>query len=364
MKSILCYFLLCLYSIKPVAFFHLKTPTVKSIENILLISTVCFSMLMVSCSKKENNDPVNNPTIPVLSTATVTGITQTTATSGGIITSDGGATITGRGACWSLSSAPTISDPHTSDGTGPGSFTSQLSGLIPDTPYFVRAWATNSAGTAYGNILSFTTLQVPPDTVTDIDGNVYHKITIGTQVWLVENLRTTHYRNGDPIPNVTDGDLWKTLTTGAYCIYDNFPVNAMTYGLFYNWFAVTDNRNICPAGWHVPSNAEWSTLSDFLGGKDVAGGKMKSTGTIEQGNGLWYNPNTGATNSSGFTALPAGYRINYGNYYSIGNVAYFWSSSDTTSANAWNYVLDANNEKLTRIYNFQTNGFSIRCCKN
>lgn len=334
----------------------------KSIENILLKCTVCFFLLMMSCSKKENNDPL--PGFPELSTATVSGITSTTAICGGLITSDGGANITARGVCWSVAQVPKITDHHTTDGSGTGSFSSLLTGLTPNMPYYVRAYATNSRWTAYGNLLYFTTLQVPPDTVTDIDGNVYHMVTIGAQVWLVENLRTTHYRNGDPIPLVTNGDLWKTLTTGAYCIYDNLPANANTYGLFYNWPAVADNRNICPTGWHVPSNEEWSALGIFLGGKDVAGGKMKSTGTIEQGSGLWYFPNTGATNSSGFTALPAGYRINYGNYYSIGNVGYFWSSSDTTSLNAWNYVLDANNESLIRNYNLQANGFSTRCCKD
>jgi len=318
----------------------------------------------MSCSKKGSNDTPNQPVIPVLSTSAVSGITENTAICGGMITSDGGANVTSRGVCWSTTQNPTTLDPHTSDGTGTGTFTSQLSGLNSNTPYYVRAWAINSAGTAYGNTLSFTTLQVLPDTVSDIDKNIYHMVTIGAQVWLVENLRVTHYRNGDPIPNVTADAQWKTLTTGAYCMYDNLAGNAGTYGLLYNWYTVNDARKICPLGWHVPTETEWSALSSFLGGKNIAGGKMKSTGTIEQGNGLWYSPNAGATNSSGFSALPAGYRINYGNYYSINNVAYFWSATDTTSVNAWNYVLDANNESLIRNYNFQTFGISIRCCKD
>lgn len=209
-----------------------------------------------------------------------------------------------------------------------------------------------------------TTLQIPPDTVTDFDGHVYHLVTIGNQVWLAENLRVTHYRNGDPIPNVIADAQWKILTAGAWCSYDNLSADTSAYGLLYNWFALTDARKISPPGWHVPTDAEWNSLANYLGGKAVAGGKMKSPGTLEQGSGLWFAPNTGATNSSGFGALPGGYRINYGNYYSIGNVAYYWSATDTTSANAWNYVLDANNESLTRNFNFQTNGFSVRCIKD
>jgi len=323
-----------------------------------------FAFLMISgCSKNKNDEPVNNPVIPVLTTSVVTGITHNSAGSGGVITSDGGASVTARGVCWSTGTNPTLTDPHTTDGSGTGSFTSNMTGLNPNTTYYVRAWASNSAGTGYGNALPFTTLKLPGDTVLDFDGNIYHKVTIGSQVWLVENLRTKHYRNGDSIPLVVADAQWKSLTTGARCYYDNLPSNAKTYGFFYNWHAVNDSRGLCPEGWHVPTDNEWKALGSFLGGENVAGGKMKTTGTIEQGNGLWYSPNSGATNSSGFSGIPGGYRINYGNYYSIGNVAYFWSSSDTTNLNGWNYVLDANNENLIRHYNFYTNGFSVRGIK-
>ncbi|MEI6455736.1 MAG: fibrobacter succinogenes major paralogous domain-containing protein [bacterium] len=329
-----------------------------------VISLSMALMLIIGCSKSSSDDPANIPVIPVLKTASVNQITQTTANSGGVITSDGGAQVTSRGVCWSTGIAPTIIDMHTSDGSGTGSYASQISGLSPNTLYYIRAYATNSAGTAYGDTLSFTTMKFPGDTVVDYDGNIYHKVTIGTQVWLTGNLKTTHYRNGDSIPLVTSDAQWKVLTTGAWCIYDNLPSNAKTYGRLYNWHAVNDSRGLCPEGWHVPSVNDWNSLALFLGGENVAGGKMKTTGTIEQGNGFWYEPNTGATNSSGFNGLPGGYRINYGNYYSIGNVAYFWSSSDTTLVNSWNFVLDANNENLIRHYNFQTNGFSVRCIRD
>jgi len=318
--------------------------------------------LMIACKKDKPAD--NNATIPVLATEAVSEITQTTATAGGGITSDGGALVSARGVCWSMLQNPTVSDGHTSDGSGIGNFVSHLAGLTPNTPYYARAYATNSAGTAYGNQQSFITLQLVLDTVSDIDGNIYHVIEIGTQHWFMENLKVTHYRNGDAIPMVTADIQWKTLTTGAFCHYDNNPSNTTLYGELYNLYAITDARNICPQGWHIPADTEWTTLCEFLGGKSIAGGKMKSTGTIEQDNGLWYSPNTGATNSSGFTALPGGYRINYGNFYSLGNVAYFWSSTDTLSLNSWNYILDANNENLNRNFNLKTNGFSVRCCKD
>ncbi len=325
---------------------------------------ILIPLFISGCSKSGKDDPVVPPVIPLLSTSAVNNITQGSASSGGVITSDGGASVTARGVCWSTGASPTLTDPHTNDGSGSGIFTSAITGLTPNTTYYLRAFATNIAGTAYGNTITFITLKLPGDTVLDVDGNIYHKATIGSQVWLAENLRTTHYRNGDSIPLVTADAQWKLLTTGARCFYDNLPSNAKTYGFFYNWYAVTDSRGLCPEGWHVPSDDEWTQLGIILGGESVAGGKMKTTGTIEQGNGLWYAPNTGATNSSGFTGIPGGYRINYGTYYSIGNVAYFWSSSDTTLSNGWNYVLDANNENLSRHYNFQTNGFSVRCIKN
>jgi uncharacterized protein (TIGR02145 family) len=334
----------------------------KLLSGLILLSALIF--FITGCSKKGEDPPVPEPTIPVLSTTKVTAISQTSATSGGSITSDGGATVTSRGICWNSTKIPEIADPHTSDGTGSGLFVSQMTGLTPNTRYYLRAYATNSKGTAYGNLESFETLKVIFDSVTDIDGNIYHVVPIGGKKWLRENLQVTHYRNGDAIPNVTLDTQWKILTDGGYCVYDNLAVNGSTYGNLYNWHALSDSRGLCPTGWHVPSESEWTELGDSLGGTITAGGKLKSTGTIEQGTGLWYTPNTDATNSSGFTGLPAGYRINYGTYYSIGNVAYFWSSSEYSADKAWLYILDANNAELGWYFDFKTNGFSVRCCKD
>jgi hypothetical protein len=175
--------------------------------------------------------------VPTITTNTVLHITEATAVSGGNILNNGGATIINRGVCWSTKSNPTINDNRSSDGNDIGYFISNLNGLSPgtmwlksNTTYYVRAYATNSVGAGYGNEVSFTTKQGSDATITDIDGNVYHTITIGTQVWLLENLKVTHYRNGDPIPNISDNDGWKNLTTGAYCWYNNDISYKNTYG--------------------------------------------------------------------------------------------------------------------------------------
>jgi uncharacterized protein (TIGR02145 family) len=202
-------------------------------------------------------------------------------------------------------------------------------------------------------------------TVTDIDGNTYQTIQIGNQCWMAENLKVTHYRNGDTIPNITDNSEWSRLSTGAFCSYDNNADNAVTYGRMYNWYAVSDSRNIAPEGWHVPTDAEWETLVNHLDGSSVAGGKMKATGTIEEGTGLWYSPNEGATNSSGFSALPGGYRDDAnGSFGSLGEYAYFWSSTDYGGGNAWGrplsymYIDTHGNDYGKR------GGISVRCVKN
>ena len=195
-------------------------------------------------------------------------------------------------------------------------------------------------------------------TVTDIDGNLYYTVKIGEQWWMLENLRVTHYRNGDAIPNVTDDAEWEGLSTGAYCDYDNDPANVATYGRLYNWYAVGDSRNIAPAGWHVPSDDEWQTLVDYLGGSSVAGGKMKEAGTTH-----WNPPNTGATNESGFSALPGGYRIHYGSF-DMGFYTYFWSSTEYSSSYAWYRSLNYINSQVGRDYYDKRLGISVRCVRD
>ena len=202
--------------------------------------------------------------------------------------------------------------------------------------------------------------------VTDIEGNTYQTMKIGDQCWMAENLKVTHYRNGDPIPNFTENSEWIRRTTGAYCNYDNDDENVPVYGRLYNWYAVNDSRGIAPSGWHVPSDAEWQTLVDYLGGSSVAGGKMKTTGTIEGGDGLWYKPNSGATNESGFSALPGGYRYGgNGCFDLLGSLAYFWSSTEYSSSNAWSRSLHYSYSAVYRSYYLdKSDGFLLRCVRN
>ena len=211
--------------------------------------------------------------------------------------------------------------------------------------------------------LTVTELNVTELTVTDIDVNVYSTVTIGTQVWMAENLKVTHYRNGEPIPKVTDNTEWCNLTTGAYCNYDNDANNATTYGSLYNWYAVDDSRNIAPAGWHVPTDEEWQTLVDYLGGSGVAGGKLKETGTTH-----WKSPNEGATNESGFSALPGGYHFHDGGYSSMGSSAAFWSSSDYISFSGSFYALGrALLHDYSKVYRHgydERYGYSVRCVRD
>jgi uncharacterized protein (TIGR02145 family) len=201
-------------------------------------------------------------------------------------------------------------------------------------------------------------------------------VTIGTQVWTSKNLDVTTYRDGTPIPQVTDPVAWAALTTGAWCYYNNDPANGAIYGKLYNWYAVagihdtdpsTPNKVLAPTGWHVASYAEWNSLSNFLGGYAVAGGIMKSTGTIQAGTGLWESPNTGATNDIGFNVLPGGYRSNQGDFYNINNE--FWISFNTTPYAFRNLRYDRseiNSPNLFGYYNHFTEkaGASIRCIKD
>lgn len=198
-------------------------------------------------------------------------------------------------------------------------------------------------------------------TVTDIEGNVYKTIKIGNQWWMAENLKVTKFRNGEVISNVTSNAEWGSISTPAFSCYNNdFDTYGSTYGLLYNWYAAADSRNIAPEGWHVPSDAEWQTLISFLGGESVAGEKMKEAGTSR-----WVSPNTGATNTSGFTALPAGSR--YGTtgeskWLGFGND--YWSTTYENSANAWTRYLGNDMAGCLRLSHDKESGFSIRCVKD
>ncbi len=191
----------------------------------------------------------------------------------------------------------------------------------------------------------------------DYDGNAYQTFTIGDQVWMAENLRVTHYKNGVAIPIETDGTAWSGLTSGAYCWFDNYYGNE-NYGPLYNWYAVDDSRGLCPDGWHVSTHAEWNTLATYLGGASVAGGKMKTDCN------LWESPNIDATNISNFSGLPGGYRDNIGDFLSKTYIGYWWSSTEGSSSDAWGRSLEYNYSSVDEYDGSKRNGFSVRCLRD
>ncbi len=204
-----------------------------------------------------------------------------------------------------------------------------------------------------------TDLNIPGPDVMDIEGNLYQTVINCNQTWTKSNLNVSKYRNGDVIPQVTDFQQWKNLTTGAWCYFDNDPANGAIYGKLYNWYAVNDPRGLAPAGYHIPSVVEWTTLKTCLGGENVAGGKMKATGTT-----LWLSPNTAATNSSGFTGLPLGRRGGDGGFSSFSRQGIWWSSLEQDAYTAWdvNLIFDSASAYTSTLSKKQ--GCSVRCVKD
>jgi uncharacterized protein (TIGR02145 family) len=299
-------------------------------------------------------------TIPAVTTDTVADIAQTTATCGGNVTSDGGEPVTVRGICWSTIPNPTTTDSHTTDGSGTGPFTSYLTELTINTPYYVRAYATNSVGTAYGNEQSFTTLNYanscPGIPTVTYGGQVYNTVLIGSQCWLKENLNIGTRISGQ---EQTDNGIIE-----KYCYNDN-EANCNTYGGLYQWnemMQYTTNsgvQGICPSEWHIPTDGEWSILSTYLDGESVAGGKLKEAGFEH-----WDPPNTGADNSSGFTALPGGYYSFTSGSYNINEQGIFWTSSKVTNTWIWARQLNYNYANIERPQYAKSQGSSVRCLKN
>ncbi|MBU6158274.1 MAG: hypothetical protein KGP35_04495, partial [Bacteroidetes bacterium] len=422
------------------------------------------------------------PCLPRITTATIDSIGMNTAVSGGNISEDGGAPVTARGVVWTTAQNPTVAF-KTSNGTGSGAFKSNLSGLAENTSYLVRAYATNSAGTAYGNQISFTTL--PPlaslaglncagatnsgslaaeitasgvtsiipytggnggtyiaqsfpssgvtgltanlaagtlasgagtltlnisgtpsasgtasfalsiggqscvltravnfglsgntshncgaanvhnptiayGSMTDQDGNVYKTVQIGNQTWMAENLKTTKFRNGAAISNITDSAQWHNNTTGAYCSYNNNVLNDCPYGKLYNWHAVNSTNQLCPTGWHVPTDIEWTALTNFFPTAELgAGSRMKSAGTQ-----YWLNGNIGATNNSGFSGLPGGNRDAEQSFAGIGLWGIWWTSTQNGSTTALVRFLSANELSASALSAFKSSGYSVRCMKD
>jgi uncharacterized protein (TIGR02145 family) len=251
-------------------------------------------------------------------------------------------------------------------------------GVTPDEPVTIeyrtddkQPWVKLS-DTAKGLSYKFHVSKIASDKylarVTAKFGVVYEflDVQICNQIWMGRDLDVYKYRNGDTIPEVRDLSQWRKLTTGAWCYYNNDSLKGKIYSKLYNWYAVNDPRGLAPEGWHIPTDAEWYELENCLGGEHDAGSKLKTIGTIELGDGLWQSPNAGATNESGFSGLPNGYRSNDGIFWANGSYGIWWSSTESIDdpSFVWYRVLNYGNTSVTRANDLKVCGFSVRCVRD
>jgi uncharacterized protein (TIGR02145 family) len=325
--------------------------------------------------------------LPEVTTGSISEITFSSAVGGGEVTSDGGAAVTERGVCWGTSENPTVSDSHTTDGSGTGSFTSNITGLLPLTTYYVRAYAINNTGVSYGDNVSFATPTDDPnvdwepgDGWTDTrDDETYKTVKIGNQVWMAENMKATYYSDSTPVIDGSEaGDITGDNTTKYWFYYNNDPGNKENYGLLYTWAAVMNGapgsdsnpsgiQGICPAGWHVPGDSEWKELEMYLGMSQQSADSMYWRGTDEGTkikNTVGWNSGGNGTNSTGFTAIPAGFRYYDGNFGSLGIGALFWDATEYDSDNANGRLLMNTYDNIFRNNDIKAIGCSVRCVKD
>ncbi|MDD3741485.1 MAG: fibrobacter succinogenes major paralogous domain-containing protein [Bacteroidales bacterium] len=321
--------------------------------------------------------------IPSLTTGAVSNITENSATFSANISDDGGSDISIRGFVWHTSANPSIESNlgFSENGTESGDFTYNIENLDDETTYFVRAYATNELGTAYGNEVSFTTNERPwngtpctdCETVTDIDGNVYRTASIGAQCWLVENLRTTKYNDGNQIPIITDNIEWKNSTSGAMCYYDNESDNEEDYGILYNFYAVETDK-LCPEGWHVATDNEWKEMEGYVDSEygignsvwDSEGWRGIDAGIKLKTNYDWLcSPDETGTDDFGFSGLPAGLREgSNGEFQRINEWGLWWSDKNADEINVYRRYLGSHENNIARFPSNPANGHSVRCIKN
>jgi len=313
--------------------------------------------------------------LPTLITNDVNDITATTALCGGIISDDGGFDITSRGVCWNTSNNPTIANPHTNNGNGTGSFVSNITGLSEWSTYYVRAYATNETGTSYGNELIF----IANNPVIDYDNNRYETIKIGNQIWMKENLKTSHYTDGSSLVDGTAaGDIAGDYETKYFFVYNNDDSNKDAYGYLYTWAAIMNDalgsdenpsgvQGVCPDNWHLPSDEEWKELEMQLGMSEDEANATSWRG-VDVGNKLkainGWNSGGNGTDESGFMSLPSGNRNSDGIFIDLGNCATYWSSSEYYNSNAWDRKLSYSYREVYRNFKFKSNGYSVRCIKD
>jgi len=319
-----------------------------------IISIGLLLMLTSSCIKENVIEPT-----PKIKAPEIFSISSNAVTISSEIISEGNEDITNRGICWNTQPFPTIDNNKKDGDVKDNTIFCRTSELKPNTKYYARTFATNRIGIFYGDEIIFTT----NNTVTDQDGNIYNTVTIGTQVWMVENLKTTTYNDGLEIPFISKNSAWLNLKSAVYCWYDNSQKNKDSYGALYNWGAVNSGK-LCPSGWHVPTDAEWTILTDNLGGKSIAAGLLKEAETpVTFADKI-------ATNYSGFSALPSGSAgVGTPTFLGIGNRGIWWTSTiDTNEYNIyWSMYFDGStiidrNGFLSRTN--LLNGLSVRCIKD
>jgi uncharacterized protein (TIGR02145 family) len=314
-----------------------------------LMLLVFIALALTGCKKKTGEAPTVETYMPHF-------IASKTATLGCRVTSDGGLPLLAAGVYIGLESSPEQNGgSKLAMGSDTGLYIGQISGLTPGTKYYVKAYAINSSGENLGIEVYF----VAPSLVQDNDLNNCEVALIEDQYWMVNNLRSVRYRNGDQIPTIT-GDISAEGTPSYYWYANGDYATSQTYGLLYTWYAITDSRNICPTGWHVPTDADWTHLEENLGGILNAGSFLKEYGTSH-----WLAPyNTDASNISCFTALPAGYRPSSGSFALLHNEAHFWSSTESEATKAYERSLTATSISVTRQGADKNSGLSVRCIKD
>jgi uncharacterized protein (TIGR02145 family) len=331
------------------------------------IAATCLIITLVaglsSCKKKDDN----TVSLPTASTTVATWVGQTWATMNGSITPNNFTAIVSFEYDTTTSYRNVVkASPDTVEGNESTIVSYSLTGLKSKTTYHYRVKAEYSGGTVYGGDLTFTTADTTGivinfntalvyGSVKDIDGNNYKTIQIGSQEWMAENLRTTRFRDGTGIQFLVKGSDWAALTGPGYCWYNN---DSIVFGALYNYYAV-NTGNLCPAGWHIPSDGEWSALTIYLGPESIAGNKLKEAGT-----GHWTGLNSVATNESGFTALPGGCRTYTGSFTNIGRYGYWWSSTEATASSAYSRDLYYGYSNIDRNSGSKLSGFSVRCVKD
>lgn len=313
--------------------------------------------------------------LATVTTRTVGNIQRTSAIGGGSILNNGGAQVREYGICWSTNSAPTIENNKSITDSNTNTFSINITNLKPGTTYYVRAFAINAAGTAYGNEVSFKTSATGAQfneslfysSLSDIDGNVYKTILIGGREWMAEDLRVTKYQNGQSINHITTDTLqWMQTKSGAWSYYNNDTSRNIPYGKLYNWYTTADSRKVCPTGWRIPTEGDWNQLINTLDSTFIqdeiiqsskAGAKMKSTSTI-----YWsaYDQNT--TNSSGFSAIESRYRDFNGSFNGISET-YWWSSNEFNTSHALSRNIFSSNGNVKRLNLNKNTGLAVRCIK-